>query len=104
MTDAPLSIFLAVIQDDNDEVYDMVSDDEYQRIVKKRLEKDDFIEDDGTEGYADDGREEWGGDRGMDEEERRERRGEYFLVPCELCLNRRHRMTRRVVATRKGGL
>ncbi|TDL23727.1 DNA polymerase alpha catalytic subunit [Rickenella mellea] len=42
------------------EIYDEVDEDQYKIIVKGRLQRDDFIEDDGVEGYADNGMDDWG--------------------------------------------
>lgn len=65
----------------DDDLIDTVDEEEYKKIVKARLERDDFIEDDDGSGYVDDGREVWHDDdrdEGMDsedEEDRRKRRG-----------------------------
>ncbi|KAJ7272585.1 DNA polymerase family B-domain-containing protein [Mycena haematopus] len=49
------------------EIYDEVTEDQYRSIVRGRLQRDDFVEDDGIGGYVDNGQEEdWGG---SDEEE-----------------------------------
>ncbi|KOS19195.1 DNA polymerase alpha catalytic subunit [Escovopsis weberi] len=40
-------------------LYDEVDDDGYKKIVRDRLNQDDFVVDDNGEGYADDGREDW---------------------------------------------
>jgi DNA polymerase alpha subunit A len=45
--------------EDDVDVYDNVDDDQYKDIVRKRLDRDDFVVDDNGEGYVDDGREEW---------------------------------------------
>lgn len=45
--------------DDAQALYDEVDEDGYKRIVRDRLNEDDFLVDDNGEGYADDGREEW---------------------------------------------
>ena len=45
------------IQDDADEVYDEVTEEEYQQLVRKRQQADDFVVDDDGLGYADDGEE-----------------------------------------------
>ncbi|KAJ3888202.1 DNA polymerase family B-domain-containing protein [Lentinula edodes] len=40
-------------------IYDEVSEEAYKRIVKGRLQRDDFVEDDGVDGYADNGMDDW---------------------------------------------
>lgn len=42
-----------------DSIYDEVDEDGYKKIVRDRLNQDDFVVDDNGEGYADDGREDW---------------------------------------------
>ncbi|KAL2271912.1 hypothetical protein VTJ83DRAFT_1283 [Remersonia thermophila] len=42
-----------------DNLYEEVDEDQYKKIVRDRLNQDDFVVDDNGEGYADDGREEW---------------------------------------------
>src|SRR5690606_35397742 len=42
-----------------DSLYEEVDEDQYKKIVRDRLNQDDFVVDDNGEGYADDGREEW---------------------------------------------
>ena len=44
---------------EEEDLYDTVDDEGYKRIVRNRLDQDDFIVDDNGEGYVDDGREEW---------------------------------------------
>ena len=41
------------------DLYEEVDEDSYKKIVRDRLNQDDFVVDDNGEGYADDGREEW---------------------------------------------
>lgn len=48
------------------DLYQEVDDEGYKRVVRARLDRDDFVIDDNGEGYADDGREEWGDERGYD--------------------------------------
>ncbi|KIK69524.1 hypothetical protein GYMLUDRAFT_151355 [Collybiopsis luxurians FD-317 M1] len=48
-------------EEDDVAIYDEVSEDQYKKIVKGRLQRDDFVEDDGVEGYADNGMEDWSG-------------------------------------------
>lgn len=40
-------------------LYEEVDEDQYKKIVRNRLNEDDFVVDDNGEGYADDGREDW---------------------------------------------
>lgn len=42
-----------------DDVFEEVDENQYKKIVRDRLNEDDFVVDDNGEGYADDGREEW---------------------------------------------
>ncbi|EZF17186.1 hypothetical protein H112_05467 [Trichophyton rubrum D6] len=46
------------VQEDED-IYEQVDEEGYKKVVRKRLDRDDFVVDDNGEGYADDGREEW---------------------------------------------
>ncbi|KAF8196860.1 DNA polymerase family B-domain-containing protein [Mycena galopus ATCC 62051] len=56
-----------VRKEEDVEIYDEVTEDQYRSIVRGRLQSDDFVEDDGIGGYVDNGQEEdWGG---SDEEE-----------------------------------
>lgn len=41
------------------DVYEELDEDGYKKLVRERLNQDDFVIDDNGEGYADDGREEW---------------------------------------------
>lgn len=41
------------------DLYEEVDEDSYKKIVRERLNEDDFVVDDNGEGYADDGREDW---------------------------------------------
>ncbi|KAH7144073.1 hypothetical protein EDB81DRAFT_948077 [Dactylonectria macrodidyma] len=45
--------------DEVSNLYDEVDEAGYKKIVRDRLDEDDFVVDDNGEGYADDGREEW---------------------------------------------
>lgn len=45
--------------EDKGSIYDEVDEDGYKKVVRSRLDQDDFVVDDNGEGYADDGREEW---------------------------------------------
>ncbi|KAH8821609.1 hypothetical protein F5884DRAFT_768460 [Xylogone sp. PMI_703] len=42
-----------------DDLYEEVDEESYKKVVRDRLNQDDFVIDDNGEGYADDGREEW---------------------------------------------
>ncbi|KAH8832882.1 hypothetical protein DL96DRAFT_1583755 [Flagelloscypha sp. PMI_526] len=48
-----------VFQDEDVDLYDEVSEDQYKSIVKGRLQRDDFVVDDGVDGYMDDGMDDW---------------------------------------------
>ncbi|OQO07982.1 hypothetical protein B0A48_06775 [Cryoendolithus antarcticus] len=41
------------------DVYETVDDEGYKKVVRERLDQDDFVVDDNGAGYADDGREDW---------------------------------------------
>jgi len=47
---------------EEEQLYDEVDEEGYKKVVRGRLDQDDFIVDDNGEGYVDDGREEWDGD------------------------------------------
>ncbi|KAK3710838.1 DNA-directed DNA polymerase alpha catalytic subunit pol1 [Vermiconidia calcicola] len=48
---------------DAEEIYETVDDEGYKKVVRSRLDQDDFVVDDNGEGYADDGREDWQDER-----------------------------------------
>lgn len=57
-----------------EDLYEEIDEDEYKKVVRKRLDEDDFVVDDGGEGYVDNGLDDWGNDGGRydyedDEEE-----------------------------------
>ena len=52
-------VFDSYTVDDADNLYDEVDEDGYKKIVRDRLNQDDFVVDDNGQGYADDGREDW---------------------------------------------
>ena len=45
--------------EDQGAIYDEVDEEGYKKVVRQRLNEDDFVVDDNGDGYADDGREEW---------------------------------------------
>ena len=52
---------------EEEKVYEEVDEEGYKKVVRSRLDRDDFVVDDNGEGYADDGREEeWRGERSYD--------------------------------------
>lgn len=50
---------LTTRQEEDDTIYDEVTEDQYKSIVKGRLQRDDFVVDDGAGGYMDNGMDEW---------------------------------------------
>ncbi|CAD6579577.1 MAG: DNA-directed DNA polymerase alpha catalytic subunit pol1 [Alectoria sarmentosa] len=52
--------------EEEEDVYEEVDEEGYKKVVRARLDQDDFVIDDNGEGYADDGREEWMGERMAD--------------------------------------
>lgn len=62
----------------------MVTEDQYKKIVKGRLQRDDFVVDDGIDGYADNGMDEWesarnGAENQSEEDEGFVSRREWFI-------------------------
>lgn len=51
-----------------EDLYEEVDEDGYKKVVRERLNQDDFVIDDNGEGYADDGREDWDRRAGYDTE------------------------------------
>jgi DNA polymerase alpha subunit A len=47
------------VPEEDTDLYDEVSEEQYKRIVKGRLAKDDFVVDDGVDGYNDNGMDDW---------------------------------------------
>lgn len=45
--------------EDAEALYDEVDEEGYKKVVRGRLDQDDFVVEDNGEGYADDGREDW---------------------------------------------
>ena len=52
---------------EEESLYEEVDEEAYKKVVRSRLDQDDFVVDDNGEGYADDGREEWMQERRQDE-------------------------------------
>ena len=52
--------------EEEQDLYEEVDEEGYKKVVRGRLDRDDFVVDDNGEGYADDGREEWMGERRHD--------------------------------------
>ena len=48
---------------EEENIYEEVDEEGYKKVVRARLDRDDFVIDDNGEGYADDGREEWMGEK-----------------------------------------
>lgn len=51
---------------EEEQLYEEVDEEGYKKVVRERLDRDDFVIDDNGQGYADDGREEWMGERRYD--------------------------------------
>ena len=45
--------------EDQGDIYEEVDDEGYKKVIRNRLDQDDFVVDDNGAGYADDGREDW---------------------------------------------
>ncbi|KAL9613668.1 MAG: hypothetical protein Q9167_001797 [Letrouitia subvulpina] len=54
------------VEENYESLYEEVDEDNYKKVVRERLDRDDFVVDDNGEGYADDGREEWMDERRYD--------------------------------------
>ncbi|KAL8830656.1 MAG: hypothetical protein Q9191_001312 [Dirinaria sp. TL-2023a] len=52
--------------EDEEILYEEVDEEGYKKVVRARLDEDDFVVDDNGQGYADDGREEWMSERRYD--------------------------------------
>ncbi len=51
--------FYAYEVEEAESIYETVDDEAYKKVVRSRLDQDDFVVDDNGAGYADDGREDW---------------------------------------------
>ncbi|KAK7191465.1 hypothetical protein DPSP01_002935 [Paraphaeosphaeria sporulosa] len=58
---------------EEEQLYDEVDEEGYKKVVRNRLDQDDFIVDDNGEGYVDDGREDWEVDAATESEEEEDR-------------------------------
>ncbi|PPQ85267.1 hypothetical protein CVT25_010040 [Psilocybe cyanescens] len=66
-----------VFKEQDVDIYDEVSEEQYKKIVKGRLQRDDFVVDDGAEGYVDNGMDDWtGGDEDARDSEEEDRKKE----------------------------
>lgn len=61
-------LILTFVQEEEVDLYDEVTEDQYKSIVRGRLQQDDFVVDDGVEGYMDNGMDDWMGGDNEDEE------------------------------------
>lgn len=52
-----------------EDLYETVDEEGYKKVVRNRLDQDDFVVDDNGEGYADDGREDWQNEGGYGDSE-----------------------------------
>lgn len=64
-------------------MYDEVDEHQYKAIVKGRLQRDDFIEDDDGAGYADNG-EDFQDDAFIQEESDSDHKSEWFILKWSL--------------------
>jgi len=53
-------------QEEEAEIYDEVTEDQYKSVVQGRLAKDDFVVDDGVGDYLDNGMDDWENDGAQD--------------------------------------
>jgi DNA polymerase alpha subunit A len=77
--------------DEDTRLFDEVNDDDYKKIVRKRLDEDDFVVDDNGEGYVDDGREDWDdapsyGESGSEDETNSRAKSGLTFNPCYFCV------------------
>ena len=57
---------------EEEKLYEELDEDDYKKVVRDRLNQDDFVIDDNGAGYVDDGREEWSNYRRDDSESEEE--------------------------------
>jgi len=74
-------------QEEDTKIYDEVTEDQYQSIVRGRLQKDDFVVDDGVEGYMDNGMDDWmdGNEEASEEETRTNKRVRISVTARPVC-------------------
>lgn len=73
---------------DAESIYETVDDEAYKKVVRSRLDQDDFVVDDNGEGYADDGREDWQDERQVYDESESEEDLPKHSKAGETCLRR----------------
>lgn len=78
-------------QEEDVELYDEVTEDQYRSIVRGRLQQDDFVVDDGVAGYTDNGMDDWTGGRDSeyDSEEgapKKTKRTCFSLIVLQTCV------------------
>ena len=56
-----------LLEEDEEDIYDVVAEEDYRDLVKKRQEREDFVVDDDGIGYIDDGEEHQLNDEECDE-------------------------------------
>ena len=96
---------------EEEQLYDEVDEEGYKKVVRNRLDQDDFIVDDNGEGYADDGREEWDGEHPGyryaesesegDEQPGRSKAGAYFIAGILILSRHASNMSKRNGNARK---
>lgn len=57
---------------EEEKLYEELDEEDYKKVVRDRLNQDDFVIDDNGEGYVDDGREDWTNGRRSDSESEEE--------------------------------
>ncbi|KAK0468553.1 DNA polymerase family B-domain-containing protein [Armillaria novae-zelandiae] len=57
------------LKEEDVQIYDEVSEDQYNKIVKGHLQRDDFVVDDGVDGYMDNGMDDWAEEEAYDSDE-----------------------------------
>ncbi|OLL26606.1 DNA polymerase alpha catalytic subunit [Neolecta irregularis DAH-3] len=60
---------------EEEKIFDQVDEEEYKKVVRARLDRDDFVVDDHGEGYVDNGVDEWDREEAPDSESDDDRSG-----------------------------